>query len=76
MATRFTAREKVQLQARFAEHSPKVWAHGDLATVHIFGSHYYIRKREGGYSWRWADTTPFNDLGPLTPSHIAKPAEL
>ena len=26
MATRFTAGEKAQLQARFAEHSPKVWA--------------------------------------------------
>ena len=30
------------LQARFAEHSPKVWACGDVATVHVFGGHYYF----------------------------------
>lgn len=58
MVTRFTAREKAQLQVRFAEHSPKVWAHGDVPTVHIFGGHYYIKKRENGYDWRWADATP------------------
>ena len=58
MATRFTAKEKAQLQTRFAEHSPKVRAHGDVATVHIFGGHYYIKKRENGYDWRWADATP------------------
>ena len=63
MATRFTAGEKAQLQARFAEHSPKVWAHGDVATVHIFGGHYCIKKRESGCDWRSADANPCNDLG-------------
>ena len=76
MATRFTAGEKAQLQARFAEHSPNVWAHGDVATVHIFGGHYCIKKRESGYDWRWADANPFNDLSPLTLNHIATLAEL
>ena len=76
MATRFTAREKAQLQTRFAEHSPKVWAHGDVATVHIFGGHYCIKKRESGCDWRWADANPCNDLGPLTLNRIATLAEL
>ena len=75
MATRFTAKEKAQLQTRFAGHSPKVRAHGDVAIVHIFGGHYYIKKRESGYNWRWADANPFNDLGPLTINHIATLAE-
>jgi len=52
MARRFTAKEKTQLQAPFAQHNPRVWAYGDVATVHIFGGHYYIKKRESGYDWR------------------------
>ena len=68
--------KKAQLQARFAEHSPKVWAHGDVATVHIFGGHYCIKKRESGCDWRWADANPCNDLGPLTLNRIATLAEL
>lgn len=36
----------------------------------------YIKKRESGYDWRWADANPFNDLGPLTLNYIATLAEL
>ena len=72
MAKRFTAKEKAMLHARFAEHSPKVWACGDVATVHVFGGHYYIRKRESGYDWRWADANTFKEMAtPLRLNHIA-----
>lgn len=77
MATaRFTRKEKAQLEARFAEHNPKVWASGDVATVHIFGGHYFIKKRENGYDWRWADANPFEDQEPLKLNHIATLVEL
>ena len=77
MAKRFTAKEKAMLQARFAEHSPKVWACGDVATVHVFGGHYYIRKRDSGYDWRWADADTFKEMAtPLRLNHIASLAEL
>lgn len=76
MAIEFTKKEKAQLKARFAEHNPRVWTCGDVATVHIFGGHYYIRKREAGYDWRWADANPFNDQGPLKLNHVATLAEI
>lgn len=77
MANEFTKKEKAQLKARFAEHWPlKVWTHGDVATVSIFGGHYFIRKRENGYDWRWADANPFNDQGPLKLTHVATLAEI
>lgn len=76
MANEFTKKEKAQLQARFAGHNPKVWTHGDVATVSIFGGHYFIRKRENGYDWRWADANPFNDQGPLKLTHVATLAEI
>jgi len=75
--TRFTRKEKAQLEARFAENWPlKVWTSGDVATVHIFGGHYFIKKREDGYDWCWADANPFEDQGPLRLNHIASLAEL
>ena len=77
MARRFTAKEKAQLRTRFAQHNPKVWAYGDVATVHIFGGHYYIKKRESGYDWRWADADTFKEMAsPLTLNHINSLAEL
>ena len=77
MARRFTAKEKAQLQTRFSQHNPKVWAYGDVATVHIFGGHYYIKKRESGYDWRWADADTFKEMAsPLTLNHINSLAEL
>ena len=58
-AVRFTRKEKAQLEARFAENWPlKVWTSGDVATVHIFGGHFYIKKRENGYDWRWRTRRP------------------
>ncbi len=75
--TKFTKKEIAQLKERFEEHWPlKVWAHEDLATVSIPGGHYFIKKREAGYDWRWADTNPFNDCGPLVLNHIATLAEI
>ena len=77
-AVRFTRKEKAQLEARFAEHWPlKVWTSGDVATVHIFGGHYYIKKRESGYDWRWADADTFKEMAaPLALNHINSLAEL
>ena len=75
---RFTRKEKAQLEARFAEHYPmKVWAHGDVATVSIPGGHYFIKKRETGYDWRWVDANTIKDMAaPLTLSHVASLGEL
>lgn len=75
--TKYTKMEIAQLKERFAEHWPfKVWANQDVATVSIPGGHYYIKKREAGYDWRWMDANPFNDCGPLVLTHAATLAEI
>ena len=45
--------------------------------VRVFGGHYYIKKRESGYDWRWANADTFKEMAtPLTLNHIATLAEL
>lgn len=67
MNKRFFKKEKDLLRKVFEEFTATVWAHGDTATVHMFGGHYYIKKVDGGYKYKWNDAIRnWQDNSPLT----------
>lgn len=57
---RFSSKEKIEL-ANLVSNGGLVRVRGNVATCHMFGGYYFIKKTEDGYKYRFVYTNVFED---------------